>query len=65
MPEYAGRDWNERAFTIGIGGYVVEILNLTLTLTGPWDPERRRFFSHSAVLSGTTTTLVSRFHTGS
>ena len=22
MPTFEGRDWNERAFTIGIGGYV-------------------------------------------
>ena len=21
LPDYTGRDWNERAFTIGIGGY--------------------------------------------
>ncbi len=22
LPDYSGRDWTERAFTIGIGGYV-------------------------------------------
>lgn len=22
MPDYTGRDWTERAFTVGIGGYV-------------------------------------------
>jgi len=24
MPIVEGRDWNERAFTVGIGGYVLE-----------------------------------------
>lgn len=24
MPIIEGRDWNERAFTVGIGGYVIE-----------------------------------------
>jgi len=22
MPDFSGRDWNQRAFTIGIGGFV-------------------------------------------
>jgi len=22
LPDYSGRDWTERAFTVGIGGYV-------------------------------------------
>lgn len=27
MPIIEGRDWNERAFTIGIGGYVLRLEN--------------------------------------
>ncbi len=25
MPVYEGRDWKDRAFTVGIGGYVVNL----------------------------------------
>lgn len=34
MPVIEGRNWGERAFTVGIGGYVVRLLNLLLR---SWD----------------------------
>jgi hypothetical protein len=31
LPDYSGRDWNERAFTIGIGGCVVSRRRCAIT----------------------------------
>jgi hypothetical protein len=36
LPDYSGRDWNERAFTIGIGGCVVSYRRCAVTQPCYW-----------------------------
>ena len=42
MPIIEGRDWTERAFTVGIGGYAPLMLLLRKQAKGSWRPQSMR-----------------------
>lgn len=61
MPLIEGRDWKDRAFTIGIGGYVrtleLVLANTNLVNAGPSGPERRLSCWRCAMPCATSITL--------